>query len=96
MRMRNRDLLRTLMTQRGYSSQSLSDAIRDTGYAVISDRSIRYLLAGQRDSTAPEVAASVCLLLGVDLDVLWLPSDHREAELESPVPAGSSTLQPSR
>lgn len=96
MQLRNRDLLRTLMRQRGYSTQTLSAGIRETGYAAISERSIRYLLAGERASTAPDVACAVCLLLGVDLDVLWLPDGHRGAVPVLPRPLGIPDTPESR
>jgi hypothetical protein len=67
--LRDRDLLRQTMAEKGLTAAGLARVVQGSGGP--SDRYIRYLLDGTHDTARPVTAAAISAALGIDPLELW-------------------------
>ncbi len=84
MRLRDPDLLRTLMQHTGDGSRA---TVRDLADAAdVHPSLVGRLLTGDQSTVPAEAAAGVCRRVGVDLLVLWAPAERTLTGAPDPAP----------
>jgi transcriptional regulator with XRE-family HTH domain len=77
-RLSNPELLRALARQRGYTAGRLAElTTKDDGTAP-SRQLIEHLLSGRRAHATPTVATSIARALGVEMDLIWIPTEEHD------------------